>query len=234
MSTKNTALSPKKKVLFIDRDGTIIVEPPVTYQVDTLEQLEFLPGVIRNLFFIRTKLDFEWALVTNQDGLGTPGYPQENFDRVHSKFTQVLKNEGIEFDKTFIDTSFPEDNRPTRKPGIAMEVKIEASWKKILQPEFDKPYFKQLTDFVRDEYRSRQVFPPASLIFNAFNLCPFDKTKVVIIGQDPYHETFGFRRWNQSRWTELRFLLCRYQRKRKYSRSKKRNKSSYRILHLRK
>jgi len=120
MSTKNTALSPKKKVLFIDRDGTIIVEPPVTYQVDTLEQLEFLPGVIRNLFFIRTKLDFEWALVTNQDGLGTPGYPQENFDRVHSKFTQVLKNEGIEFDKTFIDTSFPEDNRPTRKPGIAM------------------------------------------------------------------------------------------------------------------
>jgi len=68
-----------------------------------------------------------------------------------------------------------------------MEVKIEASWKKILQPEFDKPYFKQLTDFVRDEYRSRQVFPPASLIFNAFNLCPFDKTKVVIIGQDPYH-----------------------------------------------
>ena len=68
-----------------------------------------------------------------------------------------------------------------------MEVKIESSWKEILQPEFDKPYFKQLTDFVRDEYRSHQVFPPASLIFNAFNLCPFDNTKVVIIGQDPYH-----------------------------------------------
>ena len=58
----------KKKVLFIDRDGTILVEPPVTYQVDNLEQMEYLPGVLRNLYFIRHKLDFEWALVTNQDG----------------------------------------------------------------------------------------------------------------------------------------------------------------------
>ncbi len=112
--------SKKKKVLFIDRDGTIINEPPVTYQVDTLEQLEFLPGVIRNLHFIRTKLDFEWALVTNQDGLGTDVYPQENFDTVQEKFLQILKNEGIEFDRIFIDTSFPEDNLPTRKPGTAM------------------------------------------------------------------------------------------------------------------
>lgn len=112
--------SKKKKVLFIDRDGTIIVEPPVTYQVDTLEQLEFLPGVIRNLHFIRTKFDFEWALVTNQDGLGTDVYPQENFDLVQGKFLQILKNEGITFDKIFIDKSFPEDNLPTRKPGIAM------------------------------------------------------------------------------------------------------------------
>lgn len=109
-----------KKVLFIDRDGTIIAEPPVTYQVDTLEQLEFLPGVIRNLHFIRAKLDFEWALVTNQDGLGTDVYPRENFDKVQNKFLQTLKNEDIEFDKIFIDTSFPEDNLPTRKPGTAM------------------------------------------------------------------------------------------------------------------
>ncbi len=112
--------SKKKKVLFIDRDGTILNEPPVTYQVDTLEQLEFLPGAIRNLHFIRTKLDFEWALVTNQDGLGTDVYPQENFDTVQEKFLQILKNEGIEFDRIFIDTSFPEDNLPTRKPGTAM------------------------------------------------------------------------------------------------------------------
>ncbi len=110
----------KKKVLFIDRDGTIIVEPPVTFQVDSMEQIEFLPAVIRNLYFIRTKLDFEWALVTNQDGLGTEIYPQENFDVVQAKFLQILKNEGVEFDKIFVDKSFPEDNLPTRKPGTAM------------------------------------------------------------------------------------------------------------------
>jgi len=110
----------KKKVLFIDRDGTILIEPPVTYQVDTLEQMEFLPRVLLNLYFIRHKLDFEWALVTNQDGLGTDVYPQENFDLVQAKFLQVLANEDIQFDKIFIDTSFPEDNLPTRKPGTGL------------------------------------------------------------------------------------------------------------------
>lgn len=68
-----------------------------------------------------------------------------------------------------------------------MEVKIEQSWKQRLQTEFDKPYFEQLTQFVRSEYQTRIIYPPARLIFNAFNLCPFDKVKVVIIGQDPYH-----------------------------------------------
>jgi imidazoleglycerol-phosphate dehydratase / histidinol-phosphatase len=110
----------KKKVLFIDRDGTIIAEPPVTFQVDTLEQMEFLPGVLRNLHFIRQKLDFEWAMVTNQDGLGTEVYLQENFDVVQAKFLQTLTNEDITFDKIFIDKSFPEANLATRKPGIAM------------------------------------------------------------------------------------------------------------------
>lgn len=109
-----------KKVLFIDRDGTIIVEPPITYQVDNLNQLEFLPGVLRNLYFIRTKLDFEWAMVTNQDGLGTPGYPQENFDAVQDKMMQILNNEGVDFDKVFIDKSFHEENLPTRKPQTGL------------------------------------------------------------------------------------------------------------------
>ena len=69
-----------------------------------------------------------------------------------------------------------------------MEVKIDQSWKQRLQPEFDKPYFRNLTDFVREEYAHGPVYPPGRLIFNAFDLCPFDKVKVVIIGQDPYHE----------------------------------------------
>jgi len=68
-----------------------------------------------------------------------------------------------------------------------MDVKIESSWKEVLQSEFEKEYFKQLTDFVRKEYKTKKIFPPGSLIFNAFNLCPYDKVKVVIIGQDPYH-----------------------------------------------
>jgi len=68
-----------------------------------------------------------------------------------------------------------------------MEVRIDSSWKEHLQQEFDKPYFKELTDFVRQEYSTTEVFPPARLIFNAFDLCPFDQVKVVIIGQDPYH-----------------------------------------------
>ncbi|MCT4588474.1 MAG: uracil-DNA glycosylase [Carboxylicivirga sp.] len=68
-----------------------------------------------------------------------------------------------------------------------MDVKIDAGWKKVLHPEFEKEYFKKLTDFVRNEYQSKTIFPPAAQIFNAFDLCPFEKTKVVILGQDPYH-----------------------------------------------
>ncbi|MDR1115045.1 MAG: bifunctional histidinol-phosphatase/imidazoleglycerol-phosphate dehydratase HisB [Tannerella sp.] len=110
----------KKRALFIDRDGTLIVEPPVTYQVDTLEQLAFLPGVIRNLYFICRNLDFELVIVTNQDGLGTPAYPQENFDRVQHKMLEVFAGEGVRFDKILVDTSSPEDNSPDRKPRTGM------------------------------------------------------------------------------------------------------------------
>jgi len=110
----------QRRVLFIDRDGTLIKEPPDTFQVDTLEQLEFLPGVIRNLWFIRKNLDFELVMVTNQDGLGTPAYPQENFDRVQGKMLEIFAGEGIVFDNILIDTSFPEDNSPYRKPATGL------------------------------------------------------------------------------------------------------------------
>lgn len=109
-----------KRALFIDRDGTLIIEPPVTYQVDRLDQLEFLPKVIRNLYFIQSNLSFELVMVTNQDGLGTEVYPQENFDLVQGKMLQIFDSEGVHFDAIHIDKSFPEDNLPTRKPGTAM------------------------------------------------------------------------------------------------------------------
>lgn len=69
-----------------------------------------------------------------------------------------------------------------------MEVRIDESWREVLQPEFDKPYFELLTSFVRNAYATRQCFPPAKYIFRAFDVCPFDKVKVVILGQDPYHD----------------------------------------------
>ena len=110
----------KKKVLFIDRDGTIVIEPPVDYQLDAFEKLEFYPKAIRNLYFIRQKLDFEFAMVTNQDGLGTPAFPEDTFWPVHNLVLNTLRNEGVTFDEIFIDRSFPEDNAPTRKPRTGM------------------------------------------------------------------------------------------------------------------
>ncbi|MDP4187849.1 MAG: bifunctional histidinol-phosphatase/imidazoleglycerol-phosphate dehydratase HisB [Bacteroidota bacterium] len=109
-----------KKALFIDRDGTLIVEPPVTFQVNTLDELEFLPGVLRNMYFIRKNLDFELVMVSNQDGLGTAAYPEERFKRVQGKMLKTLENEGIVFDNILIDRSWPEDNAPTRKPRTGL------------------------------------------------------------------------------------------------------------------
>ena len=110
----------KKKVLFIDRDGTLVIEPPIDYQLDAFEKLEFYPKVFRNLHFIRQKLDFEFVMVTNQDGLGTSSFPENTFWPVHNLVMKTFANEGITFDEVFIDRSFPEDNAPTRKPRTGM------------------------------------------------------------------------------------------------------------------
>ncbi|KPL13401.1 MAG: imidazoleglycerol-phosphate dehydratase [Bacteroides sp. SM23_62] len=109
-----------KKALFIDRDGTLVVEPPVDFQVDSLEKLEYLPGVFRNLYFIRQQLDYELIMVSNQDGMGRPQYPEEIFNLVQDKILTAFKNEGILFDRIHIDSSLPEDDLPSRKPGTAM------------------------------------------------------------------------------------------------------------------
>ena len=110
----------KKKALFIDRDGTIIIEPPITEQVNSLDEMTFLPGVIRNLYFIAKNLDFELVMVTNQDGLGTENYPQEVFDSVQNKMLEVLEGEGITFSAIHIDKSYPHEGLATRKPGTGM------------------------------------------------------------------------------------------------------------------
>lgn len=108
------------KALFIDRDGTLIVEPPVDFQVDSLEKLEFIPAVFRNMYYIGCNLDFELVIVSNQDGMGSAAYPEEHFQKVQEKFLKAFKNEGILFDNILIDSSLPEENAPTRKPRTGM------------------------------------------------------------------------------------------------------------------
>lgn len=109
-----------KKVLFIDRDGTIVIEPPVDYQLDSLEKLEFYPGVFGGLSKIANELDYELVMVTNQDGLGTASFPEETFWPAQNKIIDAFKNEGILFNEILIDKSFPEDNAPTRKPRTGL------------------------------------------------------------------------------------------------------------------
>jgi imidazoleglycerol-phosphate dehydratase/histidinol-phosphatase len=109
-----------KKVLFIDRDGTLVIEPPIDFQLDSLEKLEFYPRVFQWLSKIAIELDYELVMVTNQDGLGTDSFPEETFWPAHNKMLHAFKNEGIEFSEVVIDKSFPEDNAPTRKPRTGL------------------------------------------------------------------------------------------------------------------
>lgn len=108
-----------KPILFIDRDGTLIKEP-ADFQIDSLEKLDFMPGVFTWLGRICREFDYYLVMVTNQDGLGTPSFPEKSFWEPHNILLKALKAEGVEFDEILIDRSLPSDNLPTRKPGTAM------------------------------------------------------------------------------------------------------------------
>ena len=109
-----------KKVLFIDRDGTLAIEPPVDYQLDSFEKLEFYPKVFQYLGKIAKELDFELVMVTNQDGLGTPSFPEAAFWPVHNFLVKTFEKEGIVFTEQIIDRTFARDNAPTRKPNTGL------------------------------------------------------------------------------------------------------------------
>jgi imidazoleglycerol-phosphate dehydratase/histidinol-phosphatase len=109
-----------RKVLFIDRDGTLVKEPPVDYQLDAFEKLEFYPDALIFLSKIARELDFELVMVSNQDGLGTDSFPEDHFWPVHNLMMQTFEGVGVRFDKVLIDKSFPEENAPTRKPRIGL------------------------------------------------------------------------------------------------------------------
>ena len=109
-----------KKVLFIDRDGTLVIEPPIDYQLDSFEKLAFYPKVFQYLSKIVKELDFELVLVTNQDGLGTDSYPEDTFWPVHNFVMSTFEKEGIVFKEQIIDRTFAADNAPTRKPNTGL------------------------------------------------------------------------------------------------------------------
>ncbi len=111
-----------ENVLFIDRDGTILREP-ADEQIDSFEKFHFLAGAISALRFLRQHTDYRFVMVSNQDGLGTPSYPEADFWPTHNLMLEILEGEGVTFDDILIDRSFPEDNLPTRKPGTAMLTK---------------------------------------------------------------------------------------------------------------
>ena len=112
-----------KKVLFLDRDGTLVLEPPVDYQLDTLEKLEFFPKVFQYLSRIVEEFDFELVMVTNQDGLGTESFPEDTFHPPHNMMMRAFSNEGIEFEEVIIDNTFPHENALTRKPQTGLLTK---------------------------------------------------------------------------------------------------------------
>ncbi|MBK7099677.1 MAG: bifunctional histidinol-phosphatase/imidazoleglycerol-phosphate dehydratase HisB [Sphingobacteriales bacterium] len=120
-----------KKILFIDRDGTLINEAPPTYQLDSIDKVTFYPGMFTWMKKIALELDCELVLVTNQDGLGTENFPEETFWPVHNLVMRNLESEGIHFNEVLIDKTFPEENAPTRKPGTGMVTKY------LNNPEYD-------------------------------------------------------------------------------------------------
>ncbi|MDC3285114.1 bifunctional histidinol-phosphatase/imidazoleglycerol-phosphate dehydratase HisB [Flavobacteriaceae bacterium] len=116
-----------KKVLFIDRDGTLALEPPIDYQLDSFEKLVFYPQVFQYLGKIAKELDFELVMVTNQDGLGTSSFPETTFWPVHDFLVNTFENEGIVFSEQIIDRTFARDNAPTRKPNTGLLSQYQSS-----------------------------------------------------------------------------------------------------------
>ena len=144
-----------KKLLFIDRDGTLIEEPS-DEQIDAFDKLKFVKGVFRNLSFIRQHLDFEFIMVSNQDGLGTPSFPEETFWPVHNFILQTLEGEGVTFDNILIDRHFPEDNHPCRKPGTGMLTEYIKN--SNLNPDCTNPKYDLIGSYViGDRNSDRQL-----------------------------------------------------------------------------
>ena len=133
-----------KRVLFIDRDGTLINEAPPTYQLDSFDKLSFYPHVFEYMHRIATEFDYELVLPTNQDGLGTASFPENTFWPLHNFVMESFENEGVHFSDVLIDRTYPHENAPTRKPGIGMFTKY------LNNPDYDIPNSYVIGDRVTD------------------------------------------------------------------------------------
>jgi imidazoleglycerol-phosphate dehydratase/histidinol-phosphatase len=173
-----------KKVLFIDRDGTLIQEPPLDFQVDSLEKLEFMPGVFRNLYRIRKYLDYELVMVTNQDGLGTSAFPEHTFWPAHHKMLKAFANEGISFNEVLIDRSFHHDNAPTRKPRLGL-------LQHYLQGDYDLKNSWVIGDRHTDVELARNLGARAILLDRGQELPPAELTSYCSLITTDWDEIFA-------------------------------------------
>ncbi len=188
-----------KKVLFIDRDGTLILEPPIDFQVDSFEKLAFYPNVFSGLGKIARNLDFELVMVTNQDGLGTESYPYESFIGPHELMLRTLKSEGIEFKSIHIDKSFPSENLATRKPGIGM-------LKDYFSEEYDLENSYVIGDRLTDINLAKNLGAKAIYLFNPndpgkteANLNQDELNEIVVLQTTDWEEIYTFLRLGQRR-----------------------------------
>ena len=152
-----------KKILFIDRDGTLIWEPPSDFQIDSFEKFKFLPGVITWLGKIARELDYELVMVSNQDGLGTDSFPENTFWPVQNLMIQTLKSEGISFTEVCIDRTFEKDNQPSRKPNTGMLTKY-------LGGQYDLAKSFVIGDRITDVKLSKNLGAKAIFIKNYDNI----------------------------------------------------------------
>ncbi len=169
-----------KKVLFIDRDGTLIWEPPINFQIDSFEKLKFLPGVITYLNKIANELDFELVMVTNQDGLGTKSFPEKKFWPVQNFVVDTLKTEGIKFSAIHIDKSFEKENKPTRKPGVGM-------LKKYFSDKYDLENSYVIGDRLTDVLLAKNLNAKSLFLSSKKIKLPYNRSQQVKNWQEIYN-----------------------------------------------
>ncbi len=186
------------KILFIDRDGTIIKEAPPTYQIDSFDKLEFYPELFTWLSRITNELDYQLVMVTNQDGLGTASFPEETFWPVQNFVLKTLENEGIIFSNIHIDQSFAAENVPTRKPGTGMLTAY------LNNPDYDIPGSFVIGDRITDVQLAKNLGAKAiwlntdaSLGAVELNNEPSDLQSIIVLETTKWKSIYEYLRLGQ-------------------------------------